>query len=174
MSQKNRTELKAYFEVGDTPTESQFIDLIDSMVNALEESYLFWYKSTIEYTDFQPESGDFKFILAFPIPAGYQLSRVIIHPTEEFIGGPIASAIVALYDETNSTSYVNTDTDVFSAPTDKSGKVSPGYTTTSNFLIDLVAGGDIHIKLGVTGTLAEIDDLTQGALDIYYKLDKII
>lgn len=33
MAQQNRTVLKGYFETGDTPTEAQFIDLIDSQFN---------------------------------------------------------------------------------------------------------------------------------------------
>lgn len=31
MSQKSRTVLKSYFELGDKPTEQQFVDLIDSL-----------------------------------------------------------------------------------------------------------------------------------------------
>lgn len=37
MSEENRTILKAFFETGDTPTESEFIDLIDSSVNINED-----------------------------------------------------------------------------------------------------------------------------------------
>ena len=33
MAQQSRTTLKSYFETGDIPTESQFADLIDSMIN---------------------------------------------------------------------------------------------------------------------------------------------
>ncbi len=33
MAQQNRTTLKTYFETGDTPTQAQFIDLIDSEFN---------------------------------------------------------------------------------------------------------------------------------------------
>ncbi|PTX59473.1 hypothetical protein C8N46_10962 [Kordia periserrulae] len=33
MAEKNRTELKAYFETGDRPTQDEFVDLIDSSVN---------------------------------------------------------------------------------------------------------------------------------------------
>jgi hypothetical protein len=38
MAQQNRTVLKSYFETGDTPTEAQFIDLIDSLFNITEDS----------------------------------------------------------------------------------------------------------------------------------------
>ena len=42
MAQVNRTTLKTYFETGDVPTEAQFIDLIDSLLNILDnESYSF-------------------------------------------------------------------------------------------------------------------------------------
>ena len=33
MAEKNRTELKSYFETGDRPTEDEFVDFIDSAVN---------------------------------------------------------------------------------------------------------------------------------------------
>lgn len=34
MTAQSRTTLKGYFETGDTPTEAQFVDLIDSFVGA--------------------------------------------------------------------------------------------------------------------------------------------
>lgn len=37
MAEKNRTELKSYFETGDRPTEDAFIDLIDSGVSRSED-----------------------------------------------------------------------------------------------------------------------------------------
>ncbi|MDH7911367.1 hypothetical protein [Winogradskyella sp. SYSU M77433] len=40
MAEKNRTDLKAYFEEGDRPTESQFEDLIDSFVNRLDDDFV--------------------------------------------------------------------------------------------------------------------------------------
>ena len=33
MGQQNKTTLKTYFETGDTPTQAQFVDLIDSQIN---------------------------------------------------------------------------------------------------------------------------------------------
>ncbi|WP_420574451.1 hypothetical protein [Kordia sp.] len=33
MAEKNRTELKSYFETGDRPTQDEFVDLVDSAVN---------------------------------------------------------------------------------------------------------------------------------------------
>ena len=33
MATKNRDELKAYFEVGNSPTQENFADLIDSFIN---------------------------------------------------------------------------------------------------------------------------------------------
>lgn len=38
MSEVNRTTLKAFFETADTPTQGQFIDLIDSLVNIIEDA----------------------------------------------------------------------------------------------------------------------------------------
>lgn len=38
MAQKTRTELDAYFNTGDTPTEAQFQDLIDSVPNFQDDN----------------------------------------------------------------------------------------------------------------------------------------
>lgn len=37
MSTKNRTELKAYFEAGEKPTENQFVDFVDASINQAED-----------------------------------------------------------------------------------------------------------------------------------------
>ena len=37
MAEKNRAELKSYFEIGDRPTQEQFADLIDSVVNKQDD-----------------------------------------------------------------------------------------------------------------------------------------
>jgi len=36
MAQENRTTLKTYFETGDTPTQAQFINLLDSLLNLVD------------------------------------------------------------------------------------------------------------------------------------------
>lgn len=174
MSQLGRVALKAFFEAGDTPTESQFVDLVDSLVNIIDDSFCEWNKITINYDDFQPEAGKTKFIDAFNVPAGSQLHRLIIHPTTRFNGAPTTDAFIEIYEETDTNTYENTDVNVFDAVTAKSGKASSGYTLIDNFLIDFSAGNNIRIKLEVVGALAEIDSLVQGSIDIYYKLDKII
>jgi len=49
MAEQTRTTLKAYFETGDTPTESQFADLIDSDSNILDDGKIpeeKWYITT--------------------------------------------------------------------------------------------------------------------------------
>lgn len=173
MAELGRAALKAFFEAGDTPTESQFSDLIDSLVNIVDDDFCEWNKVTINFDDFQPEVGKTKFIDAFNVPAGYQVHRLIIHPTIAFTGAPITNATVELYEETDTAAYHSTTVVVFTAPTDKSGKVSPGYITASNYLIDFTTGNNVRIKLVIIGALAEINDLTQGSLDIYYKLDKL-
>lgn len=40
MSEQTRTVLKTYFETGDIPTEAQFIDLIDSLVDIIDDGVL--------------------------------------------------------------------------------------------------------------------------------------
>lgn len=40
MAQINRNDLKSYFEAGDRPTASQFVDLIDSVLNITDDDYV--------------------------------------------------------------------------------------------------------------------------------------
>lgn len=47
MSQQTRDVLKSYFESGDTPTEAEFIDLIDSLVNYLDDVAYKYKKITV-------------------------------------------------------------------------------------------------------------------------------
>ncbi|GAG04314.1 unnamed protein product, partial [marine sediment metagenome] len=140
----------------------------------IDDSVCHWDKITINFDDFQPDATKIKFIDAFNIPAGSQLHRIIIHPTTAFNGAPITDAFVEIYEETDSHTYVNTNVNVFSAATDKSGKESPGYTATDHFLIDFATGNNIRMRLEVVGPGAAIDSLTQGSIDIYYKLDKFV
>jgi len=57
MSQLGRVALKAFFEAGDTPTESQFVDLIDSLLNIIDDNHCCWKKETINFDDFQPDAA---------------------------------------------------------------------------------------------------------------------
>jgi len=40
MAEKNRTDLKSYFNAGDRPVEQEFVDLIDSFVNRTDDSFV--------------------------------------------------------------------------------------------------------------------------------------
>ena len=51
MSQLTRTQLKAFFETGDLPKEIEYIDLIDSMVNILDDEGIQRKKITLLNTD---------------------------------------------------------------------------------------------------------------------------
>lgn len=41
MGQLNRAALKAFFETGDKPTQAQFSDFIDSVLNYIDDTYLY-------------------------------------------------------------------------------------------------------------------------------------
>jgi hypothetical protein len=40
MAEKNRADLKSFFEAGDRPTQQQFADLIDSYVNRIDDAFV--------------------------------------------------------------------------------------------------------------------------------------
>lgn len=51
MGKLTRTQLKAFFETGDLPKETEYIDLIDSMVNILDDEGIQRKKVTLINTD---------------------------------------------------------------------------------------------------------------------------
>jgi len=51
MAQQNRTVLKSYFETGDTPTQAQFTDFIDSVLNYSDDGTPFDYNNLTNTPD---------------------------------------------------------------------------------------------------------------------------
>ena len=173
MPNKTRTELKTFFETGDKPTQAQFVDLIDSLINIIDDGLCPWQKVTKLYTDFQPCAVSEKFIDCFSMPAGYQLNRTIIIPTISFTGGGTDSAYISLYNEIDTIQYVNTLLNVFIAITSHSGVVGPGYVVATGPGVEPTQGEDVRIRLNIGGGMFNINNLTAGSVDIFYRLDKI-
>lgn len=169
----DRATLKSYFETGDIPTQSQFVNLIDSLLSFLDDKIFGWQKVTINYDDFQPESNPELFIDCFSVPAGFQVGRIILILTTSFSGGTITDAFTDLYDPTDSSKYRSAFLNVFNAVTDVYGRVSPGYIDGFPFLIDISTGSVVRISIEVADATDGLNDLTQGALDVFFRLDKI-
>jgi len=76
MAEQTRTTLKTYFETGDTPTESQFADLIDSVSNITDDGILTsekWYITTDIAIDV---TGDYT-ILAADAGSYFAITKLI-------------------------------------------------------------------------------------------------
>jgi len=174
MPAQNRNTLKAYFEAGDKPTEDQFIDLIDSFLNFLDDGIFPMQKVTINYTDFQPSSSSNIYIDCLLVPQGYQVRRIYIIPSERFLGGTISDSAMQLFDSSDSFSLVNSLCSLFVIQADTWGMISPAYTEDYTSISDINDDSYIRMYFVVTGATDGFNDLTQGSVDIYYSLDKMV
>lgn len=57
MAEQSRTTLKGYFNTGDTPSEANFADLIDSVPNITDEASTKWTKYTIANDAYVPANN---------------------------------------------------------------------------------------------------------------------
>src|SRR4030042_1768829 len=165
MAEKSRTELKAFFETGDRPTQSQFEDLIDSVLNIVNDGFKAWTKLRLSYTDFQPDAGATKTINSIPVPAGYQLGKAFLIPITTFAGGLISAANIQLYDPQDLNVYFNSQCDVYTAIGNYTGICVPGFVNTDRRLQHRTSSSYVRAKLSVTG--GTMNSLTSGVIDIY-------
>jgi len=170
----SRTVLKAYFEAGDKPTQDQFIDLIDSFLNFIDDGIYGIQKVTKTFADFQPSSLDSVYVDLFQVPAGFQVSRIIIRPTESFTGGTIADTVAELYDSSDSLPYDNGEQTLSAAVTDTTGRICPGTINDFLSLSDVNSDSFVRLNLRLSGATDGMNDLDQGSVDYYYTLDKLI
>lgn len=173
MALKSKAELKAYFETGDFPTQSQFSDFIDSILNLIDNKSYGWEKFSIDYTAFQPNTTNMLFVDAMTLPAGFQPTRFIFRPKQSWTGGTISQAIFQLFHPGDSlllsfglnhaenpiTNIIGTNTDIIN--------------NYDKDLINVVSGASIRLKLYLNGATSGMNDLTSGELDIYYQLMKM-
>lgn len=178
MAQLDRAALKAFFETGDKPTQTQFADLIDSLFNFIDDFSLPFIKVTKLFSDFQPNATNTGIIPFAVVPAGYQINRLFIKHSTLFSGGLINSAKIFVRDSSNQIDLMPSLYDVYQPPGDTIGIISAAMNTTSatNRIMDFINPSNILLGLTVDDPprTAIIDDLTQGSLDIYYRLDKIL
>lgn len=134
--------------------------------------YTGWNKVTLGFAAWQPNPAAFGLINAIPVPAGYQLDRVILKHTIAFGGGSSSNATVQIWDSSGTVTLDNSLLNVFAAPTNINGIISPAKVTGSTYtLTDISAGSTWQALLTITGDV--IDNITQGSIDIYYRLDKV-
>lgn len=71
MAQLDRAALKAFFETGDKPTESQFSDFIDSILNIIDDSPLIKTEITLIPADVLTIFSNPKIVIPAPGPNKY-------------------------------------------------------------------------------------------------------
>jgi hypothetical protein len=107
MSEKTRTELKAYFETGDMPTQSEFEDFIDSVPNLAQGEGQKIYFKEILYTDFvdiEALSSNFPF---FTAPENYFVQSLIVTINQVFESPSNSTLDIYLYNTNGSAQESN-------------------------------------------------------------------
>jgi hypothetical protein len=163
MTQRSRTTLKTYFNTGDKPTEAQFSDFIDSGFNYEDKDYSEWRKVNIQYTDLLTAG------LTIDIPidthdAKEYFVEIWYHLITKPTGGAISGISIQLYEDTL--------TYALSGPKTLNTVGNSWHThrlpMESYFVCNMDASWDSILHFIATG--ANLDQLTAGELDVYYRV----
>ena len=175
MAQKTRTELKAYFNVGDFPTETEFANFIDSIPNLIDDGICCMQSVTKTYADFQPAGATIKFIDLFAFPANHQIEFLVLRNNITFNGGGTNLAKLSFYNGNDAFYFFNmVNLDVFLPISNRSGSIYYGINGFTKGILD-IAGGNVRVKLEASGAgVIDIDNLTQGSFTVYYKLQALV
>ncbi len=153
MATFNRTELKAFFETGDFPTEGEFGDWFDSIP--------LWTKTTKIFSDFQPNPGSITAITLFTGAAGSTPLAVKIKHSASFTGGTISAATVQIAEPSGLP--ISAAFDVFQAPGNFTGQIRANISL--NIILDQVSTSNYLIILVLTGDV--INALVAGSVDVW-------
>ena len=169
MALKTRTELKAFFETGDFPTESQFADLIDSSPNYTDDDLQLWYKVSKVFSDWQPSGTKIKSVPLISIPSGKVLTGIIGRLITPFSGQNIASVKGRLYNYSFDSNYIS-DFIMSSGP----GISHNGFVSSANLSegINTISTDSVLFELQIFEGLGKINDLSAGFYEFYFKLEQ--
>ncbi len=163
----DRAALKLFFETGDKPTQAQFADFIDSVPNFDDDGIGVWTKFTFDFTDFQPNAGTAGLVTIISLPALSILDNVQIKHSTPWAGGPIINSVMVLADPGGLFQY-STILDVFSFP-------APTFGVSGRTVVNAIfdASGAFNLSLGLTVFGGVIDDLSQGDVNVWLKIDQL-
>ena len=163
MTQLSRTALKALFQTNDVPTQTDFENFIDSIPNFVDNDPSEYLKLSVDFTAVQIASTikDITIVAALPRTSLITLQGLVLN--SYFTGGAIATCTIITYIDGYASTAVAS---VFSG-------------TSLNLFSNIVSSRQCGVanpalfKIRFTSTGANLDALTAGNLDFYYKLSKI-
>jgi len=167
MAEKTRSELKAFFETNDQPTQSEFSDFIDSILNFQDDGFGKWIKYTLDYTDFQPNATSTGYAVVLTAPALSNIVGFQMKHSASFTGGSISASDIALW-LGSGTSQLSVNLDVFSAPAENNGVQN---IAQHEIVLDIASTDGITLGLTLTDDI--IDNLTAGSIDVWLKIDTL-
>lgn len=149
----NRATLKTFFETNDFPSQVEFVDWLNSTP--------LWTKTTILFSDFQPNATTYNQISLFLGAAGTTPQAAKIKHSIPFTGGSTASSVIKVND--GSGNEILSDSDVFREAGDTVGIIQ--NIATLSAIPDQNLPSDYAVTLTIDGDI--IDNLVAGACDIW-------
>ena len=173
MSQQIRNVLKAYFETGDIPTEAEFINLIDSLVNVLDDKVSPWASTIIDYTAFALDASLNATKSIVNIPAGSQPLNFMLRVNEAFAAPGLVSLDTILGPTVGAGNYTALNLDLTVANAVSGGRYAPA-TLSSDLGLLSILGSEIVLAFTISGAPAIfLDALTAGNITVFYQLIKL-
>ena len=167
MTLRSRSTLKGYFNTGDKPTETQFSDFIESIPNYADYDPGTWMKKTILYSDVSAASTTKTLQIIASIPAKCIVKDLGCNIKTYFTGGAISN--VNIRPQTNSSTMFG-NLSVF-ASTSKNC-----FSQMNSYAVAYVNGNFSSVwtfNLLFISVSANLDQLTAGELDFYYRLQQL-
>lgn len=123
-----------------------------------------WTKVTIAYTDIQIAATS-NTLVSFTLPAAGVIHAIVVKHTTEFVGGSVSDVTLDLGISGESARYID-DHSIFSTP------VGTDFEALSLVeIFDFGATQDIEALFNSVGD--NLDQLTQGSLDVYFLTTKL-
>ena len=123
MARQGRTTLKTYFETGDTPTEAQFVNLIDSVFSLDEDVLIYGIALSGKDTDIEADTA----IATSAVPEDWTYSAAFVTVST----APTGSS--AIWDiNVNAATVLSTKITITAGNTDSLSGTQPVFSTASN------------------------------------------
>lgn len=167
MTQRSRAALKAFFQTGLKPTQSNFGDLIESVPNFGDLDPSGWLKLNIKYSDISAAGTSFTLTVNASVPAKCIFLFPSFNCKTYFSGGTISQLTIIPYtNSSQSCSSISLMTGINRNCITFFNPYTIGYTQ-ADFT------NPWAFKLVFTSTGGNLNTLSAGELDFYYLLQQL-
>jgi len=173
MAEQTRTYLKALFETGKTPTETNFSDLIETFSSVKENANFKIYSKTLVYDQFESCSTQSLFFDLFELDDDFIPVLAFIRLTENFVSAHDGDTQLELYDYNDSNIILRNAFILSANASTASGKMGILDLSHSVYLPIVSPYNVLRGKISITSGVYNLDDLTSGSASIQMLAVKI-